>query len=201
MSEPSPNANALLALQRIVTEASFADGPEEALWVVTRTLPSLLGTRPPQANVGTGDDGARPRGAATAFMLTPDERFHLITAPVNFLPEQYHEKVAIELGHPAHVARTRHPLLLRNTTHHESFVKILQTFRAGSAMFAPMTWGQNYLGVLICACSVPETFTEQDLAAHQAFAAAAAALWMAHDGPAWLRSIDYSGLPERHQGT
>jgi hypothetical protein len=49
-------------------------------------------------------------------------------------------------------ARTRRGIFLADTSYHESFVKILQTFRAGSAMQLPMLWKGDYLGVLICAC-------------------------------------------------
>ena len=139
--------------------------------------------------------------ACTAFMLTPDKKFHLIAAPVNFGPEQHHEKVAVDLGHPAHVAKTRLPLLLRDTRHHQSFVKILQTFRAGSAMFAPMLWGEEYLGVIICACKIPSTFSESDLAVHRAFAASAASMWVAKGGPEWMCTLDYDALPERNRGS
>ena len=119
---------------------------------------------------------------------------------MNFGPDQLYEKVAIDLGHPGHVARTRHALLLRNTGHHESFVRILKTFRAKSALFGPMMWGQDYLGVLICASSVPETFSEADLGMHKAFASVATALWVAKGGPGWLATLDYDSLPERYRG-
>jgi len=189
--------NAVLAMERIFREASFAEGAEEALWVVTRTLPSLfVDVAPAGVSATTPVDTA-----CAAFMLTPDKAFHIIAAPVNFGPEQHHEKVAAGLGHPAYVAMTRLPLLLRDTRHHHSFVKILQTFRAGSAMFAPMLWGEDYLGVIICACAVPGTFSESDLVAHRAFAASATALWIAKGGPEWMRTLDYDVLPERRAGS
>src|SRR5262245_26826081 len=120
--------NVLLALRRVSQEAAAAQNAEQALWTVTRTLPSLLGNRSADHRLG------EPASAAAAFMATPDRQHHLITAPVNFRPEQYHELVAFDLGHPGIVARTRRPIFLADTGHHESFVKILQTFRAGSAM-------------------------------------------------------------------
>ena len=135
--------------------------------------------------------------AATAFMVTPDRKHHLITAPVNFRPEQHHELVAITLGHPGAVAATRRGIMLADTSHHESFVKILQTFRAGSAMQVPMLWQGEYLGVLICANAARGAFAEVDFRALHAFANLAAALWMAHGGPGWLRSLDYAELPVR----
>ena len=189
--------NCILAVERITREASFAAGPEEALWTITRTLPSLIAGANAADRQDTHGNGTT---AATAFMLTPDKQFHLTTAPVNFGPDQRHEKVAIDLGHPGHVARTRHALLLRNTAHHESFVRILKTFRAKSALFAPLIWDEDYLGVLLCASSVPETFSEADLSVHKAFASVAATLWIAKDGPDWLATLDYDALPERHQG-
>jgi hypothetical protein len=193
--------NLLLALERVAGDAAIAAGPEEALWCVTRTLPSLLGDATAATRPGALRDGAQPASAAAAFMVTPDRKYHLITAPVNFRPEQHHELVALALGHPGVVAATRRGIMLADTSHHESFVKILQTFRAGSAMQVPILWRGDYLGVLICANAARGTFAEIDFRAIQAFASLAAALWMAHDGPGWLRSLDYGKLPVRTEGT
>ncbi|MEL6312085.1 MAG: hypothetical protein AAFQ17_06955, partial [Pseudomonadota bacterium] len=126
--------DAILAIRRLSREAGLETEPEAAIWHFTRALPSLVGSRP------AAPEGEARQFACVAFMLTPDSRHHLITAPVNFLPEQWHERVAATLGHPSHVRETRAPLLLRETAHHPSFVKILQTFRARSAMFAPLMW-------------------------------------------------------------
>jgi len=193
--------NFLLALERVAADAAIASDAEAAMWCVTRTLPSLLGDPAASARPGALADGAVPMSAATAFMVTPDRKHHLITASVNFRPEQHHELVAITLGHPGVVAATRRGIILADTSHHESFVKILQTFRAGSAMQVPMLWQGEYLGVLICANAARGTFAEIDFRALHAFANLAAALWMAHDGPDWLRSLDYSKLPVRTEGT
>jgi hypothetical protein len=35
--------------------------------------------------------------------------------------------------------------------------------------------------------------------AMHAFAGLAAAVWMAHDGPAWLNTLDYSRFPGAHR--
>jgi len=183
--------NVLLAYKRVLQEAAGAENAEEALWTVTRTLPSLFGNRSREHRLD------EPTSAAAAFMATPDRQYHLITAPVNFRPEQYHELVAIDLGHPGVVARTRRGIFLADTNHHETFVKILQTFRAGSAMQLPMLWKGDYLGVLICANAARGAFEELDFEAMEAFAALAAALWVAHEGPAWLCTIDYARLPRR----
>ena len=193
--------NLLLALERVAGDAAIARDAEEALWCVTRTLPSLLGDAAAAGRPGALPDGAVPASAATAFMVTPDRKHHLITAPVNFRTEQHLVLVAITLGDPCVVAATGRGIMLADTSHHESFVKILQTFRAGSAMQVPMLWKGEYLGVLICANAARGAFAEIDFRALQAFANLAAALFIAHDGPGWLRSLDYGKLSVRSEGS
>ena len=192
--------NVLTALERVAGDAAIAEGPEAALWCITRTLPSLLGNAEAARRPGALPEAGVPASAATAFLVTPDRQYHIIAAPVNFRPEQYHERVAITLGHPGHVAATRRGVMLADTSHHQSFVKILQTFRAGSAMQVPLLWKSDYLGVLICASAVRGTFEEIDYRACETFARLAAALWMAHGGPKWLTTIDYDRLPVRTTG-
>jgi hypothetical protein len=193
----------LLALGRIAGEAGAAQGAEDALWCVTRALPGPLGDPDAALRPGAFREPVPPEigVAAVGFMRMPDARHHLIVAPVNFPVEQRHELVDIRLGHPGTVARSRRPLLLRDTALHQGFVKILQTFRAGSAMFAPMLWQGDYLGVLICASAARCTFGERDLAAFQAFGSVAAACWVAQGGPSWLAALDTRSLPVRDSGT
>lgn len=192
----------LLALGRIAVDAGAAQDPEDALWCVTRALPGPLGDPDAALRPNAFRDPAPPDigGAAVGFMRMPDARHHLIVAPVNFPPEQRHELVDIRLGHPGTVALSRRPLLLRDTALHQGFVKILQTFRAGSAMFAPLVWQGDYLGVLICASAARCTFGERDLAAFQVFAGLATACWVAQGGPSWLAALDTRGLPVRDSG-
>lgn len=193
----------LLAVGRIAAEAGSANGPEESLWCVTRGLPGPLGDPDAALRPNAFREPVPPAvgAAAVAFMHMPDARHHLIVAPVNFPPEQRHELVDIRLGHPGTVAASRRPLLLRDTCLHQGFVKILQSFRAGSAMFAPMIWRDDYLGVLICASAARATFGERDLAALQVLAGLAAACWVAQGGPSWLASLDTSRLPVRGSGS
>ena len=105
----------ILALSRIAADACAATGPEEALWCITRNIPALLGDASAAARPGAFRDTGplAATSAAVAFMRTPDGRHHLITAPVNFLPEQHHELVDIALGHPGEIAHSGRSLLLR----------------------------------------------------------------------------------------
>jgi hypothetical protein len=125
--------NVLAALERVAGDAAIAADAEAALWCITRTLPSLLGNPDAAQRPGALPEGAAAASAATVFLVTPDRQYHIIAAPVNFQPEQYHERVPTTLGHPGHVAATRRGAMLADTGHHQSFVKILQTFRAASA--------------------------------------------------------------------
>lgn len=193
----------LLALKRIAEDAAQAEGPEDALWHISRAAPAMLGDPAAALQPNAFREVPPPViGSACAFfMRMPDGAHHLITAPVNFPRAQYHELVRIGLGHPGEVAHTRRPLLLRDTALHATFTKILQSFRAGSSMFAPLLWRGEYLGVLICANAARGTFGERDLAALQALAGLASALWIAQGGPGWMSALDTSTLPVRSEGS
>lgn len=178
---------AIRALARAGGEASAAAGPEDALWAVTRTLPELLGDRESHLRPGNLREGEKQQFACCCFVVTPDRRSNFLVAPVNFGPTQRHMKIDIALGHPGHVVKTKQPMLLVNTDTHRSFVKILETFRAGSAVFAPLMWRGDALGVIVCASQARNTFSEPDLEVHVAFSHLAAAQWTAHQGPEYLR--------------
>lgn len=180
---------AIRALARAGAEAGAAAGPEDALWAITRTLPELLGDRESHLRPGNLKQGEQQQFACCCFVVTPDRRSNFLVAPVNFGPTQRHMKMDIELGHPGHVVKTKQPMLLANTDAHRSFVKILETFRAGSAVFAPLLWRGDALGVIICASQARNTFSEPDLDVHVAFSHLAAAQWMAQQGPEYLQSV------------
>ena len=199
---PLPAQELVLAHARIGAEALACREPEEALWCITRPLPGLLGD-PAAAlmpNAFREDPPPAIAAAAAIFLRMPDGAHHLVAAPVNFPAKQHHELVDIGLGHPGEVARNHHPLLLRDTALVPSFVKILQSFRAGSSMFAPLMWRGGYLGVLICANAARRTYAESDLLALTGFANLAAAVFVAQGGPCWLARLDTTGLPVRRVG-
>jgi hypothetical protein len=180
---------ALRALTAAGAEANAATGPEAAIQIVTETLPKLLGDRESHTVPGNLKEGEQQQFACGCFVVTPDGKHNLLVAPVNFGPTQRHMKIDIALGHPGSVVKNKQPLLLANTDTHKSFVKILETFRAGSAVFAPLMWGREALGVVVCASQARNTYSEADLEVHTAFSHLAAALWMAHGGPAYLSRL------------
>jgi len=166
-----------------------AAGPEEALAVITGTLPRLLGDKESHLQPGNLKEGEKQQFACGCFVVTPDGKSNLLLAPINFGPTQRHMKIDVNLGHPGWVVQNKKPLLLANTDTHPTFVKILETFRAGSAVFAPVMRGPQLLGQIICASQARNTFCEVDLEVHVAFGHLAAALWMAHRGPEYLNKL------------
>ena len=191
---------ALRALTRAGAEANAASGPEEAVWAITRTLPELLGDREAHLQPGNLKEGEKQQFACCCFIVTPDRASQVLLAPVNFLPEQRHTFIAIDLGHPGHVVQTKQPMILANTDEHRSFVKILQKFRAGSAVFAPLMWRGDSIGVIVCAGQARYTMSDSDLEVHVAFSHLAAAAWMSHGGYAsFARNVPSSSLrPAQH---
>ena len=179
---------ALRELARAGAEASDAAGPEDALWVITRTVYDLLGDREAHLQPGALKEGEKQQFAAGCFMVMPNRQTNILIAPVNFGPTQRHMRIPHDLGHPGHVIKTKQPMRLANTDEHKSFVRILETFRAGSPLFAPILWKGDALGVLICAAQARNTMSEADLELHVAFSHLAAAQWIAHGGPAFLAS-------------
>jgi GAF domain-containing protein len=162
--------------------ASSATGPEEAVGMITREATELLGDREAWKQTGNLKSGEKNQYACGCFFLLPGGEKQVLLAPQNYGPDQNHMIIATNIGHPGWVIANRKPLLLANTDDHGSFVKILQTFRAGSAMYSPIVWNNEFLGQMICASQARNTFSEFDLAVHVALAQTAAALWMAKGG-------------------
>jgi hypothetical protein len=184
---------AIRALNRAGEEASCAPGPEEALRVITEALFNLLGDRTAHLQPGNLKEGEQQQFACCCFIVTPDRKSNQIFAPVNFGPKQHYQKIDLGHGHPGQTVRNRKPILLANTDEHQSFVRILETFRAGSAVFAPLMWKSAAIGLLNCASQGRNTFNEADFEVNIAFSHLAAAQWIAHQGPAYLAQLAGNG--------
>jgi GAF domain len=180
---------ALAALARASRGAGSASGPEEALRELTGVCPVLLGDKEAHLRPGGLRAGERPFAISGAFMLTPDRRHNLLVAEVGFPPEQHRLRIDADLAHPGWVVKHRQPLILANTDLDAEFKQILKTARMGSALYAPMMWKGDLLGQLVCASQARNTYEPADLDVLMAFAAAGAALWVAHGGPAFIDQV------------
>ena len=175
------NKNAERILKDVELEADAAENAEEALQVITLALVNLLGDRNAHLQPGNLKKGEFQQFACGALFLTPDGISNQLIAPVNYHPT---------IGHPGWMVKNQKPLLLENTDLDKSFVKILRTFRAGSVCYAPIKSENTYFGQIICAAQGRNTMTEDDLAVHIKFCQLASTLWVAKDGPNYMKSIN-----------
>lgn len=182
--------NAARILEEVALEADAAENAEDAIQVITLALVNLLGDRNAHLQPGNLKKGEFQQFACGAFFLTPDGISNQLIAPINYHPDQLHMKLDSTIGHPGWMVKNQKPLLLVNTDLDKSFVKILRTFRAGSVCYAPIKSENSYFGQIICAAQGRNTMTEDDLAVHISFCQLASTLWVAKDGPNFLKSIN-----------
>ena len=181
--------DALQALGRAARAGCAANGPEDALRHITTLCPTRLGAKGAHRRPGALRPGERQFSVCGVFVVTPDAKHNLLVAEVGFPPEQHRLRIDIGLDHPGWVVQNRTPLLLANTDLDADFTQILKTARMGSALYAPMIWKGEFLGQLVLASQARNTYGQRDLDILVAFAEVATALWWAHDGPAFLRSL------------
>ena len=179
---------ALAALADAVTAGCRASDPETAIGCLSRAAFEVLGDADALTR-GHLKPGERRYFIGGYFMPSPDGTQNWLIAEVDFPPEQHRMRIPIDYAHPGRVAREQKPLLLANTDDHGTFKQVLKSSRMGSTMFAPMFWRDRFIGQMILAAQARNTFEQGDLDILCSFAPAAAALWMAHDGPAFLDSL------------
>lgn len=180
----------LQALAGRLPQAADAADAESGLAVLTTLLSEQLGDRQAHTRPGALKEGETQQFACGAFFLNEGGDQNVLIAPVNYHPEQRHMRIDSTLGHPGWVVANKKPLLLVNTDEEPSFVKILRTFRAGSVVYAPITWGDRYLGQIICAAQARNTMSQVDLDILTAACNLAAMTWMALGGDAYLRQLE-----------
>jgi hypothetical protein len=180
---------ALVALGRAAQAACAAEHPEAALRQITALCPVVLGDQDAHRRPGALRPAERQFSVSGVFLVTPDARHNLLVAEVGFPPEQHRLRIDLALGHPGWVVTHQRPLLLANTDEDPEFTQILKTARMGSAMYAPMIWKGRFLGQLVLASQARNTYRQPDLEILIPYAEVATALWVAHDGPAFLRSL------------
>jgi hypothetical protein len=181
------NEAARKAMSSAAAEVVAATDPEEAISAITRIENDLLGDREAWRVPGNRQEGETEQYACGAFFLFPGGNQMVMIGPQNYGPEQKHMIIGADVGHPGKVISSGCPLLLENTDDHQSFVRILATFRAGSVVYTPVVWQGKILGVTICAAQTPRAMSALDLEVHIGFGNLAAAAWMAHGGPEYLK--------------
>lgn len=177
-------------LSAALAEANAAAGPEEALRALTRLAHDRLGDHAAASRPGMLKDGERDYRVSGCFMITPDRRYNMLIANVGFPAEQARLSIPIGWNHPGRVVETKAPLLLRNIDEHPEFRQFLKTSRMGSSLYAPMIIDGVMHGQIVAAAQARTTYDQGDLERLVLLGHAAAAVYVAKGGPAWL-SADY----------
>jgi hypothetical protein len=174
--------NSLELVANCAEKGAQCSSAEEALSIITRACLENLGDRKISSVPGNLKEGEKDQYACGSFFILPDNSKQILLAPQNYGPDQNYMVIGTDIGHPGWVVKNRKSLLLRNTDEHESFVKILKTFRAGSVVYAPIVWKGNILGQIICAGQARNVMDQPDLELLITLSNLAAALWVAHGG-------------------
>jgi len=174
-------------IERAEAAAAATNGPEDALRALLTPLHSELGQRKGALNL--------PKDVAQffvsgAFLVTPDENWHMLTGSIGFPAEQNRLMIPINGGHPGRVRASSLPLHLPDTKIVSgNFKQYLKTARMGSAIYAPMMWEGRFLGQIVLAGLARGSLSCEDFKIMRTAAPLAAAMWMAHGGDAWLAGM------------
>jgi GAF domain-containing protein len=181
-------AEALAALAKATQAANGAPDVESALRYLTAVTQEVLGDK--EAHLRPGGLRAEERQFTNSgiFLITPDHQYNLLVAEYGFPPEQHRLNIPLDLGHPGWVAQHQGPLVLANTNEAPDFRQILKTARMGSALFGPMIWRGQMLGVIITAAQARHTYGPIDLSTSTS--SWASRMWLL---PALLHTADPSG--------
>lgn len=186
MNAESDRAALFEALALASELASQAQEPEAMIRALVAPILELAGDRDAWQHPGSLKPGERQYYVGGCFVVTPDQRWHMLIGNIGFPVEQRRLMIPIDGGHPATVHQSGKPLLLANTDEHGSFRQYLKSSRMGSSIYAPMFSRGRFVGQVIAAAQARNTFREQDLALLRIQASLAAARWLELDGAGWL---------------
>ena len=161
---------------------------ENIIKLITKFSSDNLGNRIKALESGNLKSDEKNQYACGSFILL-DENKQILIGPQNYAPEQHYMILDTITGHPAWVIKNKKRLILPNTDTHKSFVKILKTFRAGSAIYAPIIVSDKFIGQIICASQARNVMEEIDLSTLCVLSNLASMYWIKLDGMAEIKKI------------
>ncbi len=182
-------AEALATLAEATRAANGAPDVESALGHLTAATQGVLGNKEAHLRPGGLRAGERQCVVSGIFLITPNRQHNLLVAEHGFPPEQHRLRIPLDLGHPGWVVQHQRPLVLANTDEAPDFRQILKTSHMGSTLYGPMFWRGKMFGQVVTAAQARNTYSSIDLDLFMGFAHVAAAVYIAHGGPAWLRTL------------
>lgn len=165
--------------------ATQAENAEAAIEIVMKRA-NELGDPSAHDKPGALDPGQKQFFVSGGFMITPDRQYLMLVGNTGFPAEQKRLMVPIDGGNPGWVVANRQSLVLANTDDDRSFRQYLKTSRMGSALYSPLLWQGEILGLILVAAQARNTLGPDDLAILDALAPLAAASWVALGGREWL---------------
>lgn len=191
-----PMGKDLRYFERVIAELRFASSladneahPEAALRHFTRSARAILGDLDAGRKPGAIRPGERDFRVSGVFFAAPARDHLILLADHDFPAEQRHLRISINDSRPGHTVRNAAPVVIPNTDADTSFRKILSSARMGSAVYCPMLWGGQAIGMFNVAAQARDTFDVTDLQAAMLFADTATARWIAMGGPQYLAGL------------
>jgi len=181
-------------LQEAAAASRGETDPEAAVGHMTRIARDVLGDPDSAKHPGALKPGERDIKVSGIFFAAPKRDYLILFADHGFPAEQRHLRINISDSRPGYTVRTGEPVVLPNTDNDAMFRQILKTARMGSAMYAPVVWQSQVLGMFNIAAQARNTYDTIDLKIALLFANLAAASWVALNGPHYLAGVA-SALP------
>jgi hypothetical protein len=168
-------------IPKLVTELEEQKSFENVIKLITKFSSEKLGNRSRALESGNLKSDEKNQFACGSFILIDDNK-QILIGPQNYAPEQHYMILDTNVGHPGWVIKNKRRLILPNTDTHKSFVKILKTFRAGSAIYAPIITSDRFIGQIICASQARNVMEEIDLSTLCVLSNLASLYWVKLNG-------------------
>jgi hypothetical protein len=182
-------AQALARLAEATRAANDAQDVERALGHLTAATREVLGDKEAHLRPGGLRASEHQFVVSGIFLITADRQHNLLVAEHGFPPEQHRLRIPLDFGPPGWVVRHQRPRVMANADEVQDFRQILKTSRMGSTLYGPLLWRGQMLGQIITAAQARNTYSSIDLDICMCFTHVAAAVYIAHGGPEWLRTL------------
>lgn len=180
--------NYLKKIPTLVLQLNKQRSYEKVLNLITKFSFENLGNRSNASKKNNLKKGEKNQFACGSFIML-NKKKQILIAPQNYAPEQKYMLLNTNIGHPGWVIKNKSRLILPNTDKHKSFVKILKTFRAGSAIYAPILENDKFVGQIICASQARNIMEEVDLTTLCVLANLASLYWTKLNGKIEIKKI------------
>ena len=175
-------------LPEIIDQLEEQSSFEKILNTITKFSYKNLGNRSKAKRKNNLKKKEKNQYACGSFILLNSKK-QILVAPQNYARNQRYMLLDTNVGHPGWVIKNKKKLILTNTDKHKSFVRILKTFRAGSAIYAPIIYKNKFIGQIICASQARNVMEEIDLSILCILSKLASRYWIKLNGKTEIRKL------------